>query len=281
MAQVRQIALYGKGGCGKSTVASNLAVCFQEMGKKVMQMGLSPKTDSTVFLLEGKPQTQNILEYARTVGVDAANIYDVIVQGTQGIWCAEAGGPAPAEGCAGRGAALALELLTRYDVFSELGVDLVIYDVIADVVCGGFSMPMRGGYAEEVYLVTSGELMALYSANNICSAIADLAHAGVPVRVGGIINNQRGVGKETELVEEFGKKINVPVIGHIPRSDTVQKCESMGGTVVEKASKSPQAQYYRDIAKAILSRTPEDATIPTPIELADIMALLRKYQALD
>jgi nitrogenase iron protein NifH len=280
MAKVRQIALYGKGGCGKSTVASNLAVCFQEAGKKVMQMGLSPKTDSTVFLLGGKPQTQNILEYARTVGVDAANIYDVIIKGTKGIWCAEAGGPEPAEGCAGRGAALALELLTRYDVFAELQVDMVIYDVIADVVCGGFSMPMRGGYAEEVYLVTSGELMALYSANNISFAIADLANSGVPVRIGGIINNQRGVAKEKELTEEFGKMINVPVIGHIPRDPAVQKSESMGGTVMEKLPDSPLAECYRNIAKEILKRSPQDATIPTPIDLQSIMNLLRKYQAL-
>ena len=277
--EVREIALYGKGGCGKSTVSSNLAVCFGEMGRKVMQVGCSPKVDSTIFLLDGKPQVDNILEYARTVGINENNIYDVVVQGAEDVWCAEAGGPAPAEGCAGRGVSLALDLLKKHGVYEKLKVDLVIYDVIADVVCGGFAQPMRSGYAKEIYLVSSGELMALYSANNICSAIADLAKSGVPVGVGGIIDNQRGVTRETELMEEFSRIINAPIIGHIPRSDTVQEAERMRGTVVEKLPDSPQAECYRKVARVILDKT--DVSIPTPIELKDIMDLLRKYQALE
>ena len=277
--ELREIALYGKGGCGKSTVSSNIAVCFQEMGRKVMQVGCSPKVDSTVFLLEGKPQIENILEYSRTVGINDINIYDVILEGAKGIWCTEAGGPEPAEGCAGRGVALALDLLKRYDVYEKLEVDMVIYDVIADVVCGGFAQPMRSGYAREIYLVSSGELMSLYSANNISAAIADLAKSGVPVGVGGIIDNQRGVKREAELIEEFSRRINVPIIGHIPRSDTVQEAERMRGTVVDKLPDTPQAESYREVARAILDKT--DVSVPTPIELKDIMDLLRKYQALE
>lgn len=279
--ETREIALYGKGGCGKSTIATNLAFCFQQLGKKVMLVGCSPKSDSIVFLLGGKLPTKTILDYSREFSINETNMYEVIYKGTKDIWCVEAGGPAPAEGCAGRGVALALDLLKRFKVYPKLEVDMVIYDVIADVVCGGFAQPMRGGYAREVYLVSSGELMAIYSANNICAAIADLAQSGVPVGVGGIIVNERGVDKERELMKGFGDRINVPIVGYIPRSPLVQEAERLGGTVVEKLPNTPQAQAYYELARTILSKTPADVTIPMPIELEDIMALLRKHQTLD
>ncbi|TDA68021.1 MAG: hypothetical protein D9V47_08920 [Clostridia bacterium] len=278
---VREIAIYGKGSCGKSTVATNIAYCFQQMGQKVMLVGCSPKSDSTVFLLGGRIPTRNILDYSRSTPITDANIQEIIYEGARGIKCVEAGGPAPAEGCAGRGVALALDVLKRLKVYRKLGITMVIYDVIADVVCGGFSQPMRGGYAREVYLVSSGELMAVYSANNICAAIADLAQSGVDVGVGGIIVNERGVARERDLMTEFGERIGVPIIGFIPRSPLVQQAERLGGTVVEKLPRSPQAQCYYDVANAIAARTPEDVAIPTPITLPEIMGLLRKYQALD
>lgn len=279
--EVRQIAIYGKGGCGKSTVSSNLAACFQEMGRKVMQMGCSPKIDSTTFLLGGELQTKNILEYSREVGLNESNIFDVILKGYKGVWCVEAGGPAPAEGCAGRGVALALDSLIKFKVYEKLGVDFVIYDVIADVVCGGFAQPIRSGYAKEIYFVTSGELMSLYSTNNICIAVQDIAGSGARVGVAGIIANHRGVEKEEELIEEFARKLGVEVVGHIPRSDIVQRAESLGGTVIEKCGNTELADIFRGIAKKILSRSSEDIDVPHPIELQDIMDLLRKYQALD
>ena len=275
---IRQIALYGKGSCGKSTVAVNLAVALQRMNRKVLQVGCSPKVDSTCFLLGGKIQSDNILEFYREKGIDEKKIFEVIKEGTDGIWCAEAGGPAPAEGCAGRGTALALDFIKKYDVAGKLGIDFIIYDVIADVVCGGFAQPMREGYAKEIYLVANGELMSLYSANNICLAVQELAKSGADVRIAGIINNMRGVVKERELMQEFGRLLGVGIVGNIPRSELVSQSEAKGGTVMEKFPDSPQASEYRNLAKAILDNA--EKTIPTPVELSTIMDILRKYQAL-
>jgi nitrogenase iron protein NifH len=228
----------------------------------------------------GEPQEKNILEQYRYHTLNEENIFDVIMQGYKGVWCAEAGGPEPAEGCAGRGVHLALDSLKKFKVYEKLGVDLVIYDVVADVVCGGFAQPMRGGFAKEIYFVTSGELMAIYSTNNLSMAIAYLAKSGAPVRVAGIIVNQRGVEREEELMEEFAQKINVDIIGQVPRSPDVQEAEGLGGTVMEKLPNSKLTDCYRSIAKEIKNVDLDKLTIPTPIELEEIMALLQKYQAL-
>lgn len=277
--EARQIALYGKGGIGKSTVACNTSVALTEMGHRVMQVGCSPKADSVIFLNGGTPLEMTILDYYRERGINEDTILDTIEEGYKGILVAEAGGPEPAEGCAGRGIAIALDFLSKYNVFERLGIDFVIYDVIGDVVCGGFAMPMRRGYAKEIYLVSSGELMSLYSSNNICSAIATLKQKGVDVGVAGIINNMRGVEKEIECMEEFSKKIGVRVMENIPRSDVVQAAEDKGGTVVGVFPNSEEAQIYRRLTQSILDN--RERVMPMPMELGDIMDILRKYQALD
>jgi len=277
--EVRQIALYGKGGIGKSTVACNISVALTEMGHKVIQVGCSPKADSVIFLNRGNPLQTTILDYYREKGVNEDTILDSIEEGYKGILIAEAGGPEPAEGCAGRGTAVALDFLSKYNVFERLGIDFAIYDVIGDVVCGGFAIPMRTGYAKEIYLVSSGELMSLYSSNNICSAIATLKQKGVDVGVAGIINNMRGVEKEIECMEEFSKKIGVRVIANIPRSDIFQAAEEKGGTIVGVFPDSEEAQIYRRLTQSILDN--RERVMPTPMELGDIMDILRKYQALD
>jgi nitrogenase iron protein NifH len=190
----------------------------------------------------------------------------------------ESGGPEAAEGCAGRGNALALDLLKQHKIKEKLGLDFVIYDVIGDVVCGGFAQPMRAGYAQEVYLVCSGELMAMYSANNICIAISDLKKRGAQVGVAGIICNMRNIEKERDVVEEFSALISVPVIAYIPRDRIVQDAESNGCTVVEYAPNHPQSKLYQALAEDIIvNRSPEKVFHPTPIELEDIMDLMRKY----
>ncbi len=277
--EVRQIALYGKGGIGKSTVACNISASLAEMGIKVMHVGCSPKIDSTSFLHGGVIVEPNILEQSRKKGISEEAIDGCIVTGYRGILLAEAGGPAPAEGCAGRGVMVALDLLTKHKIFERYDIDFAIYDVIGDIVCGGFAQPMRAGYAKEVYMVTSGELMSLYSANNICIAIKTLSETKkAEVRLGGFINNMRGVTKERELMEEFAEILEVPVLAYIPRSGIVQEAEGEGGTVIEKRPNTELAKIYRGLAENIYNKT--ETYLPSPIDLDRIMELLRKYQAL-
>lgn len=275
---VRQIALYGKGGIGKSTIANNIAVALTELGEKVFQMGCSPKIDSTSFLNGGEIVRPDILSQTRDKGNNKEYILECIKKGYKGILCAETGGPEPAVGCAGYGVKLALDLIKEYNIIEEAGVSFVIYDVIGDVVCGGFAQPMRSGYAGEIYLVTSGEMLSLYSANNICGAVKAMSEEGADVRLGGLINNMRGVEGEHDLVEEFGRMLGVPILGYIPRSNIVQEAEGEGGTVLEKRPDSTQAQTYRDLAKRILEE--EETFIPTPIELEDVLNIIKRYHAL-
>ena len=242
-------------------------------------MGCSPKADSVIFLNGGRVLETTILDYCREKRINEDTILDTIFEGYKGILIAEAGGPEPAEGCAGRGTAVALDFLSKYNVSERLEVDFLIYDVIGDVVCGGFAIPMRTGYAKEIYLVSSGELMSLYSSNNICSAIATIKQRGVDVGVAGIINNMRDVEKEIECMEEFSKKIGTKVVENIPRSEIVQAAEDKEGTVVGVFPDSEQAKIYRRLTQAILAN--RERVEPAPMELEDIMDILRKYQALD
>ena len=276
---VRQIALYGKGSIGKSTIACNVSIALTEMGRKVLQVGCSPKGDSTAFLLGGDVIEHDILGFSRETRVNADNIMECVVKGYKGIYCAESGGPEPAVGCAGRGVALALDYLSKFQVSQRLDRDFMVYDCIADVTCGGFGEPLRHGYAQEVYLVTSGEVMSLYSSNNICIACADVAKSGGNVRVGGIIVNMRGVENEESMMREFAQMLGVPVMGFIPRSPIVQQAEAEGSTVLAQFPHSDLANLYRKLAKDILDQ--KERHIPTPIKLDDILELSRKYQAFD
>lgn len=277
--KLRQIALYGKGGIGKSTIACNIAIAFQELGRHVMQVGCSPKIDSTSFLVGGEPLDSNILEEVSKNGISEEVIMNAVREGHGGVLCVESGGPEPAEGCAGRGTATALDLLHQFEVFKKRDIDFVIYDVLGDVVCGGFAQPMRSGYASEVYLVTSGELMSLYSANNICKAISDISKLGMKVGVGGLIVNMRGVEKEVDVVYEFSEAIRVPVLVTIPKSGLIQEAEKKGGTLMQHFRMSKEAKLYVNLAQKILHE--EQRLTPTPIELEDILTILRKHQIFD
>jgi nitrogenase iron protein NifH len=283
---MRQIALYGKGGIGKSTVASNLSAALAEVGYKVMQVGCDPKQDSTTTLVGQFLPT--VLETLQTHNVSfdvnfglngqhAQLIDEFVFKGFCDVVCVEAGGPKPGVGCAGRGVLVALEFLSKHDVFGKYQIETVIYDVLGDVVCGGFAAPMRQGYAAEVYLITSGELMALYAANNIAKTIQRLANERKNARIGGIIHNQRNVLGEIELVEEFAERLGVPVMVHIPRSDDVQLAELQGKTVIEARPDSPQARVYRDLAQKIQAN--QQRIIPTPFEtIGDLQFLMQKHQ---
>jgi len=275
----RQISIYGKGGVGKSTVASNLAVALADKGRKVMQVGCSPKSDST-YLILGKMCEPTILDRVRAKGSSEKSVTECLKTGYKGIVCAESGGPEPAQGCAGRGVLLSLNLLKKYRLFEKHETDFIIFDVIADVVCGGFAQPMRKGFATEVYIVTSGELMSLYSMNNICYAVKTMNELkGVEVKIGGLIDNMRGVPREKDLVEEFSKLIGTPVIAHIPRTDLIPEAGVYKKTVVEHSPDSDVASEFRKLADIVLEPR---GVFPKPMEpkesIPKILELLRRYQ---
>ena len=244
-----KLAVYGKGGIGKSTTVSNLSAAFSDMGYKVMQIGCDPKADSTISL-HGKKQVTAVLDLVRT-RKNEFTLEDMVTEGYGGVLCVEAGGPTPGLGCAGRGIIAALEKLAEKGAYEVYKPDVVIYDVLGDVVCGGFSMPMRGGYADKVFVITSGENMAIHAAANIAVAIDGFKGRGY-AELGGIILNRRNVKDEDAKVEELAKDIESKIIGTLSRSDTVQEAEDLGKTVVEAFPDSEMAEEYRVLARQIL-----------------------------
>jgi nitrogenase iron protein NifH len=244
-----KLAIYGKGGIGKSTTVSNLSAALSDMGLTVMQIGCDPKADSTAAL-HGKPRMDTVLELVRTRKNDFT-LEDMVTVGYGGVLCVEAGGPTPGLGCAGRGIIAALEKLAEKGAYETYKPDVVIYDVLGDVVCGGFSMPMRTGYADQVFVITSGENMAIHAAANIAMAVENFKGRGY-ASMGGIILNRRNVKNEEAKVQELAQDIHSSVIATLSRSDTVQEAEELGKTVVEAFPDSPMAAEYRALAKTLL-----------------------------
>ena len=245
-----KIAVYGKGGIGKSTTISNVAAAMAEQGLKVMQIGCDPKADSTVLLRHGKP-VETVLDLVRDRKNDFT-LDDMVMEGYRGVLCVEAGGPAPGMGCAGRGIIAALEKLKEKGAYETYKPDVVIYDVLGDVVCGGFSMPMRGGYADRVFVLTSGENMAIHAAANIAMAVENFKNRGY-AKMGGIILNRRNVKHEEEKVQDLCEDIHSRVIGRLSRSETVTDAEELAMTVLEAQPDSEMAAEYRRLAEQILA----------------------------
>lgn len=252
-----KIAVYGKGGIGKSTTISNMAAAMSEMGLRVMQIGCDPKADSTASLHPGVKLT-TVLDLVRQKK-DNFTIGDMVCEGFGGVVCVEAGGPTPGMGCAGRGIITALEKLGSKGVYDAYKPDVVIYDVLGDVVCGGFSMPMRDGYADKVFIVTSGENMAIYAAANIALAVQNFQERGY-AQLGGIILNRRNVKNEDEKVQELCKDFSTSIVGELSRSETVQDAEELGKTVLEAFPDSAMAQEYRTLAKQLLAACGKEIT---------------------
>lgn len=271
---IRKIAIYGKGGIGKSTVSSNLTSALSYMGYRPAQVGCDPKADSVNTLLGGN-FIPTISENIQNHGVSEETILNSIYRGHNHIIAVEAGGPPPGQGCAGRGVLVALEYLEKYTIFNKFNVDFVVYDVLGDIVCGGFAQPIRQGYSEEIYIVTSAEYMALYAANNIAHSINTFASQGLSAKAAGIIHNKRNVEGEDDLVEEFSRRIGVPLIAHIPRSGLVQKAEQEGMTVVNAFGDSDQAESYFQLAYNIIHNPVK--VIPNALERKEILELLRKF----
>ena len=245
-----KVAVYGKGGIGKSTVTSNLAAAFANMGKRVIQIGCDPKADSTINLLGGEP-LRPVMNYMREEDEEPDELAQISKEGYGGILCIETGGPTPGLGCAGRGIIATFQLLEDMDLFAHYKPDVVLYDVLGDVVCGGFAAPIREGYAEKVLIVTSGEKMALYAANNISSAVRNFEDRSY-ARVFGIVLNHRNVENETEKVQAFSEKIGVPIVGEVPRSDEIIRWEDQGKTVVEGDPDSEISRCFFDLAELLL-----------------------------
>jgi nitrogenase iron protein NifH len=257
--KIRQIAIYGKGGIGKSTTTQNLTAGLAESGKKIMVVGCDPKADSTRLLL-GTLAQRTVLDTIRDRGNDV-ELSSIMREGFSGIKCVESGGPEPGVGCAGRGIITSIGLLEQLGAYSD-DLDFVFYDVLGDVVCGGFAMPIREGKAKEIYIIASGEMMALYAANNISKGIAKYAQKG-GVRLGGIICNSRNVDRENELLEAFSKELGTHLIYYVPRDNVVQRAEINRKTVIEYAPQEHQSQEYRNLANAIDTNTL--FTIPRPM----------------
>ena len=270
---MRKVAIYGKGGIGKSTTTQNTVAGLAEMGKKVMVVGCDPKADSTRLLLGGLAQ-RSVLDTLREEGEDV-DLDELRLAGYSNTWCVESGGPEPGVGCAGRGIITSINMLESLGAYDESeGLDYAFYDVLGDVVCGGFAMPIRDGKAEEIYIVCSGEMMAMYAANNICKGIMKYAQSGT-VRLGGLICNSRKVDNEKEMIEQLAQQIGTQMIYFVPRDNMVQRAEINRKTVIEFDPKAEQADHYRNLATAIDGN--DMFVIPKPLQIEALEKLLMDF----
>lgn len=244
---MKKVAIYGKGGIGKSTITGNLSAALARAGHRVMQIGCDPKADSTINLLHGTPAAP-VMDAMRDDGTPT--IDDIVKQGYAGTMCIETGGPTPGIGCAGRGIIATFNLLEELCVFETLEPDIVLYDVLGDVVCGGFAAPIREGYAQDVYIVTSGEKMSLFAAHNIAQAVDNFKDRGY-AQLRGLILNRRGLDREAERVAELATELGVPVIGDIPRSQEINDFEDEGLTVIEGNPDLPISHTFSELAERI------------------------------
>lgn len=262
--KLKQIAIYGKGGIGKSTTTSNISAALSKMGYKVMQFGCDPKSDSTNTLRDGK-YIPTILDTLRSNS--RLNARDVIFKGFNGVYCVEAGGPAPGVGCAGRGITASVQLMKQQRIYEELDLDFVIYDVLGDVVCGGFAVPIREGIAEHVFTVSSSDFMSIYASNNLMRGIQKYSNSGGAL-FGGVIGNSVNAGYSKDILDDFARRTQTNIVEYVPRSVTVTQAELLGKTTIEAAPDSEQAQVYMRLAKKIAEH--EVSRVPAPMTVEEL-----------
>ncbi|WOX55111.1 nitrogenase iron protein [Methanoculleus sp. UBA291] len=264
MTKVRSVAIYGKGGIGKSTTTSNISAALADMGKRVIQIGCDPKSDSTNNLRGGRsiPTVLDAIRSGKKIEIES-----LVHEGFGGVICIEAGGPEPGVGCAGRGIIAAIELLRQQKVFEEYRPDVVLYDVLGDVVCGGFSVPIREGVAEQVYTVTSADFMAIYAANNLFKGIKKYANSGGAL-FSGIIANSVTLPIQREIIDDFASRTGTTIAEYVPRSETITRSELLGQTAIEYDPDSEQANVYRSLARTLLQN--ENKYVPKPLEAEEL-----------
>lgn len=267
----KHIAIYGKGGIGKSTTTSNISAALAEAGYRVIQIGCDPKSDST-NTLRGNNYLPTVLDSLREG--NKIHLDDISVVGFQGVLCIESGGPVPGVGCAGRGINAAVNLLQELNLFEEFKPDYVLYDVLGDVVCGGFAVPIRDGITDRAYVVSSSDFMAIYAANNLFKAINKYAPTG-GAKLGGVIANSITAGYSKSIVDDFVKRTGTSVAGYITRSVVVQQSELYGKTVIEANPTSEQAQLYRNLANYISEN--EELVIPNPLGAGELRDWAREW----
>ncbi|WP_020587163.1 nitrogenase iron protein [Desulfobacter curvatus] len=269
----RKVAFYGKGGIGKSTTQQNTAAAMAYFyDSKIFIHGCDPKADSNRLILGGMHQ-KTLMDTLRDEGEDKVTVENVVKTGYGNIRCVESGGPEPGVGCAGRGVITAINLMEEVGAYTP-DLDFVFFDVLGDVVCGGFAMPIRDGKAEEVYIVASGEMMAVYAANNICKGLLKYAEQS-GVRLGGIICNSRNVDNELDLMDEFTEALGTQLIHFVPRDNIVQKAEFNKKTVIEYDDSCNQATEYKELARKIIEN--ENLVIPTPLAMDELEHMVAKY----
>ncbi len=250
---LKEIAIYGKGGIGKSTLSANICAALSLHNKKILQIGCDPKHDSTRLLMHGR-RINTVLDYIKKTSIANYNISDILFEGFNDIGCIEAGGPKPGVGCAGRGIITAFEFLEKFHIKQDY--DLIIYDVLGDVVCGGFAVPIRREYSDIIFIVTSGEYMSLYAANNILRGIKNYDQN--KSRIAGILYNSRKIKDEDIRVKSFAKAVNLPIFAKIPRDDIFAIAEKKSLTVVEMQRNLGGEIYdiFSSIAQRLLDKMP-------------------------
>lgn len=275
MNNIRKIAIYGKGGIGKSTISSNITATLSNLNYHPAQIGCDPKADSVSTLLGGK-FIPTISENVQQSGLSENSLISSVYKGFNNIIAMESGGPPPGQGCAGRGVLVALENIEKYRIFEKFNVDFVLFDVLGDIVCGGFAQPIRQGYAQEIYIITSAEYMSLYAANNIAKSIATFASNGIDARAAGIIHNRRNIDNEDIIVTRFADMVGIPLIGHVPRSNLITQSELMGKTVVEAYPDSDVSKIFSVLTQKIINN--KDKVIPEIVDRTHILKLLNSFE---
>ena len=286
--KTRRVAFYGKGGIGKSTIASNVSALLAMQGKKVLHIGCDPKADSTRLLC--KERIKTVLEVLEEK--DYPERDDLVYRSESGVWCVESGGPEAGNGCAGMGIITAMKELERLGVLEE-DWDVIIYDVLGDVVCGGFSVPMRQGYVDRVYIVSSADFMSLYAANNILKGV--VSYSDERNLLGGFVFNHIREQEEECIAEEFTNRVKGRIAAIIRESKELKLADFRKEIYTQNMSASDSENWKAfcrlsenicrtDERSVSISQNKAEEALPIPLNVDEIekfgMELSRKLDKL-